>query len=308
VDLPLQRREQQPLEPVQIRFEEEFARTLGVAGNPEPLDRLRDPLRVDGDFDTQLLFGDAAHQGEVAVGGDGGNPLAFARELGVQAVLLEPLGPFDLERGVLHHLPPPVVPLARIVAVALGEDVLRPLDRFIHRFHRTFDELRRFLEKLPLLEPSTLQHIRQRFQSRGDRARGAGVFLLFVGAVEILDLLQTRRRVEAGAHLIAQMPPLGDEAQHLLLAFQQSFGVAVHLLERTQLLVARTPRHLLAVAGDEGDRGTLFEEPQDIGDVFGGDIRFLAEKVDQRGHRNPAVVKLGGEVYSVLVKLTYFSV
>ena len=167
----------------------------------------------------------------------------------------------------------------------LGDDVARARQRGGGVRHVLFgiDEVRRrFRERLvvPLLAGEDEE--RQRLQPPLARDRRAGLALLLIREVHVLQLVQRLCRVERRPDGGGQLALRVDGGADLLAARLKAAQIIQPLDERAQLHVVEAAGRLLAVARDERDRvavvvqlDRLFDLPAPNAELIGQNLQNI---------------------------------
>ena len=163
-----------------------------------------------------------------------------------------------------------------VLADLLGDDVARAGQRLLDRRHLGVEEAlgQLFQRHAHLLRRHQLS---QRLQPTLAGHRGAGAALGPVGQVEVLDLLQGGRALDAGPQLRCQLALLVDGGQHGLLALVQVAQVAQPRLHQAQLHLVQPAGGLLAVAGDEGNGVAGVQQLDRAGHLVRLQAQFLGD-------------------------------
>ena len=170
----------------------------------------------------------------------------------------------------------------RIVADPLGDDVicsLQSVRRRLHALVRVDEVLGSFLRPgaVSLLGK---QQLCQGFQPLFPGYGGAGAAFLLVGAVEILHLCQGLGAVDGGGQFLRQLALLLDGLFHRIPAFLQPAEVLEPFLQRPEGGVVHSAMKLLAVAGNEGDRVALVQQPDHVFHMPGVLIQLLRQRLN----------------------------
>ena len=160
-----------------------------------------------------------------------------------------------------------------------GHDILRALDGVLCGGHALFlgDVVFRLGKERLLRDLLRQNQVGQRREPALDRHRGARLFLLLVGAVDILDLGQSPGLRERLCNLVRHLALLGDRGGHLRLALLQIVEIGQPVVELAQNLIVAVAGQLLAVTGDKRNGIPLFDQRNDIVDVALLEFKFLRQ-------------------------------
>ena len=190
-----------------------------------------------------------------------------------------------LERIRFANLTPDGLAVGRVLRDLLGDDVTRARQRGggVRHVLSGIDEVRRrFRERLvvPLLAGEDEE--RQRLQPPLARDRRAGLALLLIREVHVLQLVQRLCRVERRPDGGGQLALRVDGGADLLAARLKAAQIIQPLDERAQLHVIEAAGRLLAVARDERDRvavvvqlNRLFDLPAPNAELIGQNLQNI---------------------------------
>ena len=103
---------------------------------------------------------------------------------------------------------------------------------------------------------------------------------MLVGAVKILHLCQGLGAVDGGGQFLRQLALLLDGFFHRIPAFLQPTEVLEPFLQRPEGGVVHSAMKLLAVAGNEGDRVALVQQPDHVFHMPGVLIQLLRQRLN----------------------------
>ena len=177
---------------------------------------------------------------------------------------------------MVPQLLPESLPESGIFCRQFCHDIPGSGQRFFRRFHAFF-RVHIGLgssQGIPLLFPLKEERRSQRFQSFFPSLLGAGPPLLFIGQVIIFQFCEFFCSFDSLAQFRGQFPLFVDFGQDLFLALHQIPESPQPFFDGPDLFIQEGPRHLLPVAGDEGNRIPSIQQFHGLFHLPGLDRKF----------------------------------
>ena len=221
-------------------------------------------LTVHAHAHAQLALTLTAIDGKDTVVGDGPGRLGEL-VIGLVRGLLVRIDGLRLDGGRLMRVLAQVRRVLGILRHELRHDVARAGERRLRRGEAALgvDVARGRRERTLPLHGLHENEVRERLEACIARLRRAGGPLLAERLVEVLNALERGRLLDALAELVRKLALAVDHRDDVGLALLEVAQVGKAVVERTQRDVVHAARRLLAVAGDERDRGALIDEGND---------------------------------------------
>ena len=284
--LPLQRGEKQPVIGVLRRgLDKLHGRAARHYHLPADRPQGQFPVQLHADLERFLLFAPV----------DGQDLMPLKPGDGLGEIIVEPVDRILLRGGgagqssVLFQQRPQTGTQGGVVADLLGHNVRRPGQSLLGRLYplvRVY-VLCRLCQRVRTVRSLGKEHLGQRRQPLLPGNRRPGAALLLIGPVQVLHLRQCGGFVNGAGKLLREFSLGLNGGFHSLPPLLQAPQIAQALFQGPQGRIIHGTVKLLTVAGNEGNRISLVQQPHHIFHILRFLIQFLCNTLYDRVHRVP---------------------